>query len=127
MQLACARSRLREVMATWQPSRASITAARCPTGPVPASTTARLPCSGRPWPSQATAAAAAVVLLPLLSSITDTRKPAKNFLRTAFNTASPSAMFEPPTNSAVFFLSFGARVKMAPSTSGPTLAGVMPP
>ncbi|EWS54027.1 hypothetical protein X551_03180 [Methylibium sp. T29] len=68
-----------------------------------------------------------MVFEPLLSSITDTRKLAKNFLRTALNSASPSAMLDPPTKIAVFFLSFGARVKIAPSTSPPTLAGVMPP
>ena len=123
---ACARCRLRLVMATRAPSFASITAARCPTGPVPASTTARLSCSDRPCASHATPAAA-VVFEPLLSSSTETRKLAKNFFFTAFSSASPSAMFEPPTKIAVNFFSFGARVKMAPSTSAPTLAGVTPP
>ena len=117
------------MIATLAPSRASSTAARWPTGPVPASTTARLPFRvfcGAACTSHATAAAA-VVFDPFESSIAETRKFAKNFCRTAANSASPSAMFEPPTKIAVFFLSFGARVKIVPSTSAPTFAGVTPP
>ena len=108
------------------PSLASITAARVPTGPVPASTTARLPLREPLCANHATQAAA-VVLEPLLSSITETRKPAKNFFFTALNSASPSAMLEPPTKIAVNFLSLGARVKIVPSTSAPTVAGVSAP
>ena len=115
-------------MATSAPSFASITVARCPTGPVPARITARLPATLPPaLLSTHATAAAAVVFEPLLSSITETRKFEKNFLRTAFSKASPAAKLLPPTNSAVCFLSFGARVKIAPSTNAPTLSGVMPP
>jgi hypothetical protein len=72
-------------------------------------------------------AAAAVVLLPLLSSITETRKSAKNFFWIALTSACPSARLLPPTNMAVYFLSLGERVKMVPSTNAPTVSGVTPP
>jgi len=36
-------------------------------------------------------------------------------------------MLPPPMKIAVFFLSFGPRVKMAPSTSPPTLPAVTAP
>ena len=125
-QAACARASVREDRPTCAPSRLNMKAARIPTGPVPASTTAFLPASGAECARQATAAAA-VVFDPLLSSITDTRKPAKNFLRTASSSASPAAMSLPPMKIAVNFLSFGARVKIVPSTSPPTLRGSTPP
>ena len=71
-----------------------------PTGPVPASTTAFLPARLRFLAMTATPAAA-VVLDPLESSITETRKSAKNFFFTALNRASPFAMLLPPTKIAV--------------------------
>ena len=108
------------------PSMASKIAARCPTGPVPAKTTAFFPAMALLAASLATAAAA-VVLLPLLSSITETRKLAKNRLWMETNKACPAAILLPPTKMAVFFLSLGARVKMAPSTIAPTFSGVNPP
>jgi hypothetical protein len=68
-----------------------------------------------------------VVFEPLQSNITDTRNFAKNFARVAASTASPCGMFEPPMKMAVFFLSFGERVNIAPSTKAPTLAALTPP
>jgi len=79
------------------------------TGPVPASTTAFLPASGFALASSATPAAA-VVLDPLLSSITDTRKLAKKRFLTALNSASPAVMSPPPTKIAVYCFSLGPRV-----------------
>jgi len=117
---------LRDTSVTVAPSLASITAARVPTGPVPPRMTAFLPFSEPLCASQATQAAA-VVFEPLESSITDTRKFEKNFFLTALNSVSPSAMLLPPMKMAVFFLSFGARVKIAPSTIAPTLCGCTPP
>ena len=67
-QAAAARSRRRELRRTAAPDSASMAAARCPTGPVPASTAARTPASGCAVSTVATAAAA-VVLQPLASSI----------------------------------------------------------
>ena len=113
-------------MVTEAPSEASSTAARCPTGPDPPSTTARLPASERPWASQATADEA-VVFEPLQSNMIDTRKLPKNLARTAAKSVSPSGMLPPPMKIAVFFLSFGPRVKMAPSTSPPTFFAFTPP
>ena len=84
-------------------------AARCPTGPVPASTAARTPASGCAASTVATAAAA-VVLQPLASSMTETRKSPKNCFRTAANTASARARSLPPTRIAVRRLCLGARV-----------------
>ena len=80
----------------------------------------------RPCASQATAAAA-VVFEPLQSNITETRNLAKNFFCTAASSASPSAMLPPPMKIAVFFLSLGPRVKIAPSTRPPTFAALTPP
>ena len=70
---------------------------------------------------------AAVVFAPLQSNIMETRNFAKNFARIAPKRASPRGMLEPPTKSAVFFLSCGERVKMAPSTKPPTLSAFTPP
>ena len=122
----CTASSLRPVMVTVAPSLESSAAARCPTGPVPASTTACLPRSDRPCASHATAAAA-VVFDPLQSNIMETRNLPKNLACTAASSAWPAAMLPPPMNRAVFFLSLGPRVNIAPSTSPPTLAAVTPP
>ncbi len=120
---ASARALAREVMVTSAPSLASSAAARMPTGPVPASTTAFLPERGLALASSATPAAA-VVLEPLESSITDTRKGPKNFFFTALSSASPLAMSPPPTKIAVNCFSLPPRVKIVPSTSAPTVSGV---
>ena len=48
----------------------------------------------------------------------------EEFLRTAASSASPSAMLPPPMKIAVFFLSLGPRVKIAPSTRPPTFAAL---
>ena len=108
---------------TSAPSCASIAAARMPTGPVPASTTAFLPLSFFALASSATPAAA-VVLEPFGSSITETRNGPKNFFFTALSSASPLAMSPPPTKIAVFCFSLPPRVKIVPSTRVPTLSGV---
>ena len=125
-QAACARSWPREHNTTSAPSRVSMTAARWPTGPVPPRMTTFFSLIPPVLMSLATAAAA-VVLLPLLSSMTDTRKSAKNTFCTASSSFSPATISLPPINRAVFFFSFGLRVKMAPSTSARTFSGVQPP
>ena len=51
--------------------------------------------------------AAAVVLEPFESSITETRKFEKKRFFTALNTASPAVMSPPPTKIAVYCFSFG--------------------
>ena len=55
-------------------------------------------------------AAAAVVLAPFESSITETLNPEKNLFFTASKTNSPADSELPPTNIAVFCLSFGPLV-----------------
>ena len=88
-----------------------------PTGPVPASTAARRPRTSPPAARTSfTTAAAAVVFEPLGSSMTETRKGPKKALRAATSRRSASGMLEPPMKRAVFFRSFGPRVKMAPWT-----------
>ena len=94
-----------------------------PTGPVPASTTAFLPLSFFALASSATPAAA-VVLEPLESSITETRNGPKKRFFTVASTASPFGMSPPPTKIAVDCLSLPPRVKIVPSTRAPTLSGV---
>ena len=80
-----------------------------PTGPVPASTTAFLPLSFFALASSATPAAA-VVLEPFESSMTETRNGPKKRFFTASNSASPLPMSPPPTKIAVFCLSLPPRV-----------------
>ena len=74
-----------------------------------------------------TTAAAAVVLQPLGSSMTETRKGPKKALLAASSRLSASGMREPPTKRAVFFRSFGPRVKTAPWTSPWTSASATAP
>ena len=105
---------------------ANITPARCPTGPVPAKITAVLPCTEPDFTNKATMAAA-VVLLPLLSSMIDTRKLLKNFFLTAFTNSWPASRLLPLMKIAVKRFSLGGRVKIAPSTKAPTFSGVTPP
>ena len=126
LQASTARSIFRAVIETLAPSLASIAAARCPTGPVPAKTTAFLP-TNMPLDASFATAAAAVVLLPLLSNITETLNPEKKQSCIVLNNFCPARMSLPPTNIAVFFLSLGARVKMAPSTSPVMFSDFNPP
>ena len=96
-----------------------------PTGPVPASTTARRPLTSPPAARTSfTTAAAAVVFDPLGSSITETRNGPKKASRAATSRCSASGMLVPPMKRAVFFRSFGPRVKMAPWTRLRTSASV---
>ena len=74
---------------TSQPSFCSSTADRRPTAPRP-STTARLPARLRAFAIRAIVVAA-VVLQPLESSITETRKGPKNAFCTSAKTSSPAA------------------------------------
>ncbi len=61
-----------------------------------------------------TTAAAAVVLQPLESSMTETRSGSKNEPTASRRIASPLATSMPPMNTAVFLRSAGPRVNMAP-------------
>ena len=74
-----------------------------------------------------TTAATAVVFEPLESSIVDTRKFAKNAFVAAASSFSPADMSAPPMKIAVFFMSFGLRVKMQPCTRSRTSPSVTPP
>jgi len=81
------------------PAFANRPAARRPTGPVPAVTTARPP---EPAVlSSLVTAATAVVFDPFESSITETVKGPKNAFRTAFSSRSPALMSVPPMKMAV--------------------------
>src|SRR5678815_4728886 len=101
----------REVKVTSTPAFANRPAARRPTGPVPAVTTAR-PLEPAVLSSLVTAATA-VVFDPFESSITETVKGPKNAFRTAFSSRSPALMSVPPMKMAVSCRSFGPRVKIA--------------
>jgi hypothetical protein len=72
-----ARAAVREPTRTAAPCRANSRTTRCPTGPVPPSTSAVAPGRGTCFAAASTAAAA-VVLAPLASIITDTRTGPKN-------------------------------------------------
>ena len=126
-----ARSRERDAIATWAPLPASRRATRCPTGPVPPSTTARHTAavsgaSGTCRPT-ATTAAAAVVLAPDGSTSTPIRTGPKNVDRTCAATASAAATSEPPMKIAVDARSSPPRVNMPPCTSDTTFSTVTPP
>ncbi len=106
------------------PAGASRRAPPPPPGPAAAPRAAR-PARSRParrpsYPpdlaclSTAITAAAAVVLAPLASSITDTRIGPKNVRFTSSSSVSPAATLEPPMKIAVCFSSSGPRVKIAP-------------
>ena len=131
-QTSVARDNDREATVTATPLRASNRATRCPTGPVPPSTTARSVAaaagspSGRCLPAAATAALA-VVFAPAGSSSTLTRTGPKNVFRTRANTASAAATSEPPTKIAVDTRSAPPRVNIAPCTSGTAASGVTLP
>ena len=84
---------------TSQPSFCSSTADRRPTAPRP-STTARLPARLRAFAIRAIVVAA-VVLQPLESSITETRKGPKNAFCTSAKISSPAATSLPPTHTAI--------------------------
>jgi hypothetical protein len=70
---------------------------------------------------------AAVVLQPLESCITETRKGPKNAFCTAANTSSPAVTRLPPTHTAIVLRSSGPRVKNASCTSPRTASGFTPP
>jgi len=74
-----------------------------------------------------TTAATAVVFEPLESSIVETRIGPKNALLAAASSFSPADMSAPPMKIAVFFSSFGPRVKMHPYTRSRTSFSVTPP
>ncbi len=123
-QAAFALSMLRDVTVTSAPSPAKKAAARSPTGPVPARTTTFLPLTSTTPASFATAAAA-VVLQPFESSITEFLTGPKKAPFTASMTASPFATSEPPTKTALFFILSPPRVNMTPCTSGTAFSGVI--
>ncbi len=106
---------------------ASSPAARIPTGPVPAVTTARLPLKSLTAVAIRTTAATAVVFEPFESSITDTRRGPKTVFFTAASRRSPAAISVPPMKMAVLCRSLGPRVKMAPCTRSRTSFSVTPP
>ena len=121
-------SGLRDVIVTSAPAFAKSPAARVPTGPVPAVTTILRPFTLPPSACVIfTTAATAVVFEPFESSIIDTRIGPKNALFAAASSCSPAAMSVPPMKIAVFFRSFGPRVKMQPCTRSRTSPSVTPP
>ena len=72
-------------------------------------------------------AATAVVFEPFESSITDTRIGPKNAFFTFASRRSPTDMSVPPMKIAVWWRSFGPRVKIAPCTRSRTASSVTPP
>ncbi len=106
---------------TSQPSLRSSTADRSPTAPRP-STAARLPARLRAFAIRAIVVAA-VVLQPLESSITETRKGPKNAFCAALKTSSPVLTSLPPTQTAIVSRSSTPRVKKASCTSPRTASG----
>ena len=126
MHADSARSSVLDTTVTFAFSRASNSAARSPTGPVAPSTIALQPARFKCLRELAIAAAA-VVLHPFESIITDTRIGPKNVFDTIRSSNSPLATSLPPMNIAEFFNSAGPRVNINPWTRPVTFPGVTEP